>query len=133
MPGIKGRTWKLSEEAKENHRKAALRYCSSPEGKQMLKNLLKAQKRGRAKNPLVRCGKNNPSWKGDEVGYRALHDWVKRRLGKAIRCKMCNKQGKRHEIHWANRTGKYKRDIKNWVSLCAKCHKKFDKKEVKKC
>jgi len=26
--------------------------------------------------------KNNPLWKGDEVGYYALHDWVKSRLGK---------------------------------------------------
>ena len=74
-------------------------------------------------------GINNGEWKGDAVGYRALHHWVQRWLGKPKKCEYCGKKqtstGKM--IHWANKSGKYLRDVKDWLSLCAKCHKCYDK------
>jgi len=30
-------------------------------------------------------------------------------------------------IHWHNISGEYKRDVSDWIRLCAKCHKKEHK------
>ena len=65
------------------------------------------------------------NFKGDDVGYDALHDWVKRHYGVAVKCEHCGKtEGK---FHWANRSWKYKRDIDDWMQLCPKCHRKYDR------
>ena len=73
-------------------------------------------------------GENNSEWKGDDVGYRALHHWVKRHFGVADKCRVCGKlqteSGKM--IHWSNISGKYKRQKDDWQKLCAKCHKNYD-------
>ncbi|MEK9208255.1 MAG: hypothetical protein AAB922_07235 [Patescibacteria group bacterium] len=69
----------------------------------------------------------HPLWKGDNVGYRGLHYWVQRNLGKPDTCEDCGKNGlSGRKIHWANISKKYKRDKKDWKRLCVKCHKNFD-------
>lgn len=70
-------------------------------------------------------GIKNGQWKGDNVGYDALHDWVKRKLGKAFYCsKNKNHKGK---FEWSNKSYLYKRDLNDWESLCHKCHFARDK------
>lgn len=64
-------------------------------------------------------GNKNHNWKGDEVGYQALHAWVKRELGKAVVCNKCQSNVK---VEWANISFDYIRDKQDWVSLCHKCH-----------
>ena len=74
-------------------------------------------------------GKNNPIFKGDTVGYRALHLWVERNLGKPENCIHCGITGLTgHLINWANKSGEYKRDLEDWLRLCVKCHREFDLK-----
>src|SRR3990167_2922924 len=34
-------------------------------------------------------GDKHPLWKGKDVGYGALHSWIKRNLGKAVWCAHC--------------------------------------------
>src|SRR6185312_1937249 len=34
----------------------------------------------------------------------------------------------RRSIHWANISGKYKRDLSDWIALCTLCHTAFDNK-----
>lgn len=68
-------------------------------------------------------GENNYAWKGDKVSYSALHHWVKRELGKPLECEHC---GSCKNLHWANKSREYKRLLTDWISLCAKCHKKYD-------
>jgi len=66
-------------------------------------------------------------WMGDDVGYSGLHAWVKKNLGKPDTCEHCGKTGLRgHKIHWANKSGEYKREITDWIRLCVKCHSKYD-------
>ena len=66
-------------------------------------------------------------WLGDKVGYDGLHDWVYRKLGSPMSCEECKKKCKNnYQIHWANKSGKYKRDIKDWIRLCVACHFKKD-------
>ncbi len=68
---------------------------------------------------------NNHKWKGDKVGYRGLHGWVSRRLGKPNKCEHCGDISKR-KYEWANKSHKYLRDINDWIRLCVPCHKKYD-------
>lgn len=72
-------------------------------------------------------GDKNINWKGDSVGYGALHSWIIRTYGKATKCtnKKCTKESKVFE--WALLKGKdYKRDRNSFIELCHKCHKKYD-------
>lgn len=73
------------------------------------------------------------NWKGDAVKYRGLHAWVRRQLGDPKKCEHCRKDGlmNRH-IHWANKSGEYKRDISDWIRLCVSCHLKYDKVYLKR-
>ena len=70
---------------------------------------------------------NHPQWKGDNVSYRRLHMWVVKKKGQPDVCEKCGKAGlKGRQIHWANKSGKYKRDLNDWIRLCQSCHKYFD-------
>ena len=71
-------------------------------------------------------GSEHPNWKGDEVGNGALHDWVRSELGRPRYCENC-KTTKAKKFEWANISGLYKRNVKDWKRLCTKCHHKFDK------
>ena len=72
-------------------------------------------------------GDKNHNWKGDKVGYRCLHLWVQRKLGKASQCEHCGKQKTTPKsINWANISRKYLRNLNDWIQLCVSCHKKYD-------
>ena len=64
-------------------------------------------------------GKNNGMWKGDNVGYGSLHEWIKNRKPKPKFCEICKIKP---PIDLANISGKYKRDLSDWEWLCRKCH-----------
>lgn len=74
----------------------------------------------------------SPNWKGDAVGKTALHDWVKKRRGFPNKCEACGYESdSHHKIHWANKSGEYKRDLTDWVRLCVRCHKRYDNEKRK--
>lgn len=74
-------------------------------------------------------GNENYNWKGDKVGYRALHRWVEKWKGKSETCENCGKIGlKGHNIHWANIDHQYKRVLEDWIRLCTTCHAEYDSK-----
>jgi hypothetical protein len=67
------------------------------------------------------------NWKGDDVGYRALHGWVQKHLGKPTKCEFCKLEfNNSRQIHWANKSHEYKRDLSDWLRLCVSCHKQYD-------
>ncbi|KKL16471.1 hypothetical protein LCGC14_2495220, partial [marine sediment metagenome] len=75
-------------------------------------------------------GIENYMWRGDDVKYVGLHMWVYSKLGKPKTCEHCKKSGlKGRKIHWANKSGKYKRDLKDWIRLCVPCHKEYDSRD----
>jgi hypothetical protein len=77
-------------------------------------------------------GKNHYKWKGDYVGYHGVHHWLYKYFGKPMKCEHCGEiilKGK--NIHWANKSGKYLRDINDWLRLCKYCHAIYDKIEQK--
>ncbi len=76
-------------------------------------------------------------WKGDAATYGAKHNWLYKQVGKAVRCENpdCiyprrNTKGvlisspSRYE--WANISGEYKRDKRDYVQLCPSCHRRYD-------
>jgi hypothetical protein len=77
------------------------------------------------KNDTRVTGKNNRLWKGENVCYYALHSWINRQLGKPTICMHCGEKKKR--LQWANKSHEYKRDLEDWISLCVRCHKQYDK------
>jgi len=80
---------------------------------------------------IVKRDNKSPNWKGDKVGIDALHNWVEKHLGKPKKCSKCQTV-KAKKYDWANISGKYKRDLNDWIRLCRKCHFNFDKKERSK-
>jgi len=69
------------------------------------------------------------NWQGEKVNYRCLHKWLVNNLGQPKMCSSCFTDGLTgHAIHWANIDHKYKRVLNNYIRLCAKCHKNYDKK-----
>lgn len=72
-------------------------------------------------------GENNVNWKGNKAKYGTIHDWVNYHRGKPCRCEHCNTSDKSARYDWANISGKYKRDLNDWIRLCRKCHFNFDK------
>ncbi len=85
---------------------------------------------------LVKKGKSHPyhkeekhpMWKEIDYGYNAVHNWVRKyKNGYPKECEHCGKSGlTSHKIHWANIDHKYRRVLKDYIGLCAKCHRKYD-------
>lgn len=76
-----------------------------------------------SKEILIRIGnahkeEKSKSWKGDKVGIRSLHLWVRKRLPKKNFCENCKIKP---PCDLANK-GIYNRELKNWKWLCRKCH-----------
>lgn len=73
-------------------------------------------------------GKNNGMWKGDKVGYTALHDWVRSQNGKPQVCEYCGKTNEENKIEWCNKNHTYKRKLDDYIAMCTSCHRKYDLK-----
>lgn len=82
-------------------------------------------KKGQRISPSTEFKKGNipGNFKGDSVGYAALHGWVRRHLGIPRKCEHC---GSIHNVQWANKTWKYLRTASDWMQLCFRCHRKYD-------
>lgn len=82
-------------------------------------------------------GKNNYAWLGKNVKYFGLHSWIRRKIGgRPEKCQHCGIAGfenknKRWSIQFCNFSGKYKRELSDWVMLCVSCHRKHDNSKRK--
>lgn len=104
-------------------------YWNSMKRKPNSKTGKKVTEQGRINIGLAakskRVGSENGIWKGESVGYGALHDWVKRWRGKADKC-MVNDPTCKGRFEWANISHEYKRDLNDWMSLCKSHHTRYD-------
>lgn len=82
----------------------------------------------RNKSYEKRTESNSFRWLGDSVGYAGLHKWVYRKKGKARKCEFCHKYSPRYE--WANKSHEYRRDLEDWIELCASCHDRYDRHSI---
>ena len=127
---------KMSEETRNKMSMAKLGKPGNARGhkftSRQLKRLSKAHLGQRAWNTGLKqpqmSGENHFAWKGDKVGYFALHSWVRRILGTPMKCEFCERENlSRRSYHWANKSRDYNRDKSDWIRLCAKCHKAYDR------
>ena len=72
---------------------------------------------------INRKNEGNVMWKGDNVGYKSLHIWIKDHKPKPKLCEDCKKVS---PYDLANISGEYKRDIKDFKWVCRSCHMKED-------
>lgn len=64
----------------------------------------------------------------DKKEYMTIHQWLYDTFGKANHCENDNCQCKnKKRFEWANVSGKYVKSIKDFIQLCSKCHKDYDK------
>jgi len=128
--------WLQTKEAREKNRQSLIESYrtgktkpywlgkSRPEISKVLKEL---HKTGRM-NIELRYGKDNPEWKGDDASYSAIHHLLSTNYGKATRCEnlVCAfKNPQRYEWAYLGNNG-YSRNKKDYVQLCASCHRKMD-------
>ena len=69
-------------------------------------------------------GEKNHKWRGDDVKYRALHQYVRKYNPPPKICDNCREERK---LDLANITGIYNREFVNWKYICRKCHIRLDR------
>lgn len=80
----------------------------------------------------TRTNKRRKNW--HNIGYRGLHMWVRKEMGNPTHCSKCGMPDTgryRTNIQWANVSREYKRELNDWIALCATCHKHFDLDKIK--
>ena len=91
------------------------------------RKLSKEHKENIGKSLKGKYGEEKASnWKGDNDGKDGLHNWVEKHLGKPKLCEHC-RTTKAKKFEWANKSQLYKRDLKDWIRLCTKCHLAYDR------
>lgn len=117
---------RLSESIKNGYKNGRVAWAK---GRKFTRMHRKKLSEARLTNDI--SGNKHPRWKGEKVSYRNLHRWVEREMGKPDTCSQCNLSGLRErQIHWANKSRYYKRELSDWLRLCAKCHKAYDSKKM---
>lgn len=121
---------KLSEKHKQQIREGIKKYLQNLENKEKrMKQLREFHNLNRGIHPKTEFkkgehfGEESYVWKGNKVGMRGLHNWIRRHKPKIEFCERCNEI---KELELANISGNYKRDIDDFKWLCYSCHMKMD-------
>jgi len=91
---------------------------------QIGKIISEAAKKKMAEAKRGKTGAITNRWKGEDVGIKALHHWVRKYLQQPELCEFCNRN---KSIDLANMTGVYNREFHNWKYLCKSCHIDYDR------
>ncbi len=106
-------TTKGKEKTEEHKRKIAEAHTGMKKPWTVLRN---------KKYPNV--GEKSGNWKGNNVGYIAIHNWAHKWVGLKDKCELCPSNIR---LEMANISGQYKRESTDWRTLCRVCHVKVDK------
>lgn len=78
------------------------------------------------KSPQI-SGENNGMWKGEKAKYHAIHTWLVRNFGLAIKCESSNCNGKSKSFEYALKKGyNHNHNRHFYIQLCQSCHRKYD-------
>ena len=81
------------------------------------------ESRANRSNARKATGSEHGNWKGDDVGYFALHTWLNRNKERTGACEWCHEE---RRTTFANLSGEYRRDVTDFAELCYPCHKVYD-------
>lgn len=81
-------------------------------------------KKGWNNNSAFKKRDKNPSWKGNKVSYKGIHIWIRTNKPMSEICQNC--KIKSNKLEATNISGKYKRDIDDYIWLCRSCHLRMD-------
>jgi hypothetical protein len=99
---------------------------TKPKGAYAFKKGYKPTEEHRRKVSESHSEERNWNWKGNNAGYSALHDWVRKWKGKPEYCEMCGTTiAKKYE--WANIDHKYRRILDDYIRVCTSCHRIYDR------
>ncbi len=70
-----------------------------------------------------RLDENNGRWKGNNVGYKCLHDYIRKRKEKTKNCNFCNQEKR---LVLSSKTHEYTRNLNEYQYLCYSCHAIYD-------
>jgi len=90
----------------------------------MPKGVYERKKRENSEPVMLR--EKSAVWKGIDASYAAKHLWIVKHYGKASECSKCNGE-KAKRFEWANVSGKYLREVEDYIQLCPSCHRRMDK------
>lgn len=118
---------KHSKETKEKIRKSSLGKSMSFESRKKMS----AAKKGitpwnKGKKMPQFSGDKHPQWLDDKVGYSGIHVWVKKWKGKPNLCENCGTTTAK-KFEWANIDHKYRRVLEDYIRMCTKCHRNYDR------
>ena len=113
-----GKTFRAVKDFKDRKQK----YCS----KECFQTAWARTVRPSITHGKPRIGAENSEWKGDGVGYPGIHAWVRRHGGTKKKCDHCGYETEK-KYEWCNKDHKYRRNLEDWMRLCTKCHRKYDK------
>jgi len=102
----------------ENISKALIGIKKKPFSDQHIKKLSEAKK--------GKIGEKSSAWKGESACYQAQHRWISTHRGSPRYCEHCKRSDKK-AYDWANKDHKYKRKFSDYMRLCRKCHRKYDR------
>lgn len=71
-----------------------------------------------------KTGTKHHNWKGESVGYHALHIWVNRNKVKTGVCSLC---GANRYTEWGMMTENFSRNLDDYIEVCKPCHMRMDK------
>jgi len=98
--------------------KRQLKYCSKKCSELAVIGTKRSEETCR-KISESRIGEKNSQWKGDNVGYISLHEYVRNHKQEPDACVIC---GEDKPLDLANISQEYKRDLDDWEYLCRRCH-----------
>lgn len=62
----------------------------------------------------------------EKLEYGRAHVWIYKFGGNSKTCEHCGTV-KEKQYQWANKSGKYKKQLDDWFRLCIPCHRIFDR------
>ena len=73
-------------------------------------------------------GEKQGQWRGEDASYSSIHRWVRKWKGIPIVCEKCGElKTNDYSIQWANIDHQYRRVLDDYIALCIKCHRKYDR------
>lgn len=82
----------------------------------------------------LKTKEDHVGWKAETATYNSKHKWMTRNYPHPEKCSKCKTPGELQKGKWsidyANISGHYLRHTLDWIPLCRKCHRGFDKKET---